>query len=56
MSPLLATIVVLAALALVVGGVRLVILHRRMQGILMILAALVILANLVIVMIPVRSQ
>jgi hypothetical protein len=53
MSRLFASIVVIAALALIAGGVRMVLAGRRFQGGLMIVAALVILANLAILMVPV---
>jgi hypothetical protein len=56
MSRLIASIVVIAALALIVGGVRLAVAGRRLQGVLMIVAALVILANLAIVMVPVPGR
>lgn len=56
MFPLVASLVVLVALVLMIGGVRLVGLGRRRQGLLMILAALVILANLVILMTPVTPR
>ena len=45
MSRLVASIVVIAALALIVGGVRLAVAGRRLQGGLMIVAALVILCE-----------
>jgi hypothetical protein len=56
MSPWIASIFVIAALALVGGGVRLIVAGRRLQGVLMIVAALVILANLAILMVPVHTQ
>jgi hypothetical protein len=43
----------MAAFALAAGGVRLIGLGRRRQGILMFLAALVIIANLALLMLPV---
>jgi hypothetical protein len=53
MSRLVASFVVIAVLVLIAGGVRMAVAGRRLQGILMIVAALVILGNLVILMVPV---
>jgi hypothetical protein len=53
MSPVLASVIILAAFALAAGGFRLVALGKRRQGSLMVLAALVIVANLALLMMPV---
>ena len=55
MSRWIAAITVIAALALVLGGIRLAMGGRRSQGILMIVAALVILLNLAILIVPVSG-
>lgn len=55
MSSLIASIAVIAALALIGGGVRLIVVGRRLQGVLMIVAALVILLNLAILTLPVPA-
>ena len=56
MSPWIASIVVIAAIVLVVGGVRVVMAGRRLQGVLMIVAALVMLLNLAILTLPVPAR
>ena len=56
MSPWIASIVVVAALALIGGGLRSILAGRRLQGVLMIIAALVILANLAILMMPAHAR
>jgi len=56
MSPWLASIVVIAAALLVFGGVRIAFAGRRLQGVLMIMAALVILLNLAILTLPVAAR
>jgi hypothetical protein len=56
MSPLVASIIVIAALVLTAGGVRMAFTGRRLQGVLMIIAALVILANLALLMVPVPAR
>jgi drug/metabolite transporter superfamily protein YnfA len=56
MSPWIASVFVIAALALIVGGLRLIVAGRRLQGVLMTVAALVILANLAILTIPVHAR
>jgi hypothetical protein len=55
MSSLIASIAVIAALVLIGGGVRPVVVGRRLQGVLMIVAALVILLNLAILTLPVPA-
>jgi hypothetical protein len=56
MSSLIASIVVIAALVLIGGGVRLAVIGRRLQGVLMIVAALVILLNVAILALPVPAR
>jgi hypothetical protein len=56
MPSLIASIVVIAALALIGGGVRLAVIGRRLQGVLMIVAALVILLNLAILSWPAPAR
>jgi hypothetical protein len=56
MSPLIASIIVIAAMVLIVGGVRMTVGGRRLQGVLMIIAALVILGNLALLMVPVPAR
>jgi hypothetical protein len=55
MSSWLAAVIVIAAFALILGGIRMAVRGRRAQGVLMIIAALVILLNLAILTVPVPA-